>query len=167
MENYHSSTSPIIPPLQHQILINGQGSMPSKPKHSVLHTDAAGEVTLVYTFSEEEYRKGISAPKNRKVAGTDNVLAKQLNNIGPTLHNWLQNQRRQRLITTMPPYQIRTTHNTLVQLHQHKSHGFVYGSHEGGDVHSHITTEQPVFRRILKTQKLLHLFYGTKRPNNR
>ena len=63
--------------------------MSSKPTHSVLHTDAAGEVTLVYTFSEEEYRKGIAAPKNRKAAGIDNVLEKQLNNLGPTLHNWL------------------------------------------------------------------------------
>ena len=63
--------------------------MSSKSKHSVLHTDAAGEVTLVYTFSEEEYRKGIAAHKNRKTAGIDNVLAKQLNNLGPTLHKWL------------------------------------------------------------------------------
>ena len=63
--------------------------MSSKPKHSVLHTDAAGEVTPVYTFSEEEYRKGIAAPKIRKAAGIDNVLVKQLNNHGPTLHNWL------------------------------------------------------------------------------
>ena len=55
----------------------------------MLHTDAAGEVTLVYTFSEEEYRKGIAAPKNRKAAGIDNVLVKKLNNLAPTLHNWL------------------------------------------------------------------------------
>ena len=73
MENYHSRTSPIIPPLQHQILINGQGTMSSKPKHSGLHT-AAGEVTLVYTFFEEEYRKGIAPLKNGKAAGIDNVL---------------------------------------------------------------------------------------------
>ena len=63
--------------------------MPSKSKHYVPHTDADGEVTLVYTFFEEEYRKGIVAPKKIKAAGTDNVLVKQLNNLGPTLHNWL------------------------------------------------------------------------------
>ena len=61
----------------------------SKPKHSVLRTYTAGEVTLVYTFSEEEYRKEIVAPNNRKADGIDNVLVKQLNNLGPTLHNWL------------------------------------------------------------------------------
>ena len=56
--------------------------MSSESIHSVLHTDAAGEVTLVYTFSEEEYRKGIAASKNRKTACIDNVLVKQLNNLG-------------------------------------------------------------------------------------
>ena len=44
----------------------------------------------------------------------------------------------------MPHLQIRTTRNTLVQLHQHKhtttGHGFV-DSRGGGEVHSHITTE--------------------------
>ena len=63
--------------------------MSSKPKHSVLHTDAAGDVTLVYTLSEEEYKKGIAAPKNRKATGIDHALVKQQNNLGPTLHNWL------------------------------------------------------------------------------
>ena len=89
MENYHSRTAAITPPLQHQIPINGQGTKSSKPKHSVLHTDAAGEVTLVYTFSEEEYKKGIAAPNNRKDTSIDHVLVKQLNNLGPTFHNWL------------------------------------------------------------------------------
>ena len=64
----------IIPPFQHQILINGQGTMSNKPKHSGLHTDAVKEVTMVYTFFEEEYRKGIAPPKNGKAAGIDNVL---------------------------------------------------------------------------------------------
>ena len=54
----------------------------------MLHTDAAGEVMLVYTFSEEEYRKGIEASKNKKAAGIDNVLVIQQHNLGPTLHNW-------------------------------------------------------------------------------
>ena len=43
----------------------------------------------MYPFSEEEYRKGIAAPKNRKAACIDNIVVKQLNNIGQTLHNWL------------------------------------------------------------------------------
>ena len=89
MENYHSRTSAIIPPLQHQVLINGQDTMSSKPKHSVLHTDAAGEVTLVYTLFEEEYRKRIAPLKNGIAASIDNVLVKHLNNLGPIFHNWL------------------------------------------------------------------------------
>ena len=34
-------------------------------------------------------------------------------------------------------------------------------------VHSHITTEQTVFKRIQTRQKLLHFIYGAKRPNDR
>ena len=44
---------------------------------------------MVYPFSEEEYRKGISTLKNGKAAGIDDVLVKQLNNKGPNLHNCL------------------------------------------------------------------------------
>ena len=86
-ETHSSPKAPKIPPLQHQILINGQGTMSSKPKHYVLHADATGEVTLVYPFSEEECRKGIAATNTRKAAGIDNVLVKQLNNLGATLYN--------------------------------------------------------------------------------
>ena len=100
MGNYNSITSPIIPPLQHQILTNSQGIMFSTPKHSVLHTDAAGEVTLMYTFSEEEYRKGVAAPNNRKGDDIDNVLVKQLNNLGPTLHNCLLDMLNNALLQT-------------------------------------------------------------------
>ena len=34
----------------------------------------------MYTFSEEEYRKGIAAPKNRKDASIDNLLKIKRNN---------------------------------------------------------------------------------------
>ena len=50
--------------------------MSSKAKRRVLPTDAAGRVTLAYHFSEEEYRKGLSALKNGKAAGIDDVLEK-------------------------------------------------------------------------------------------
>ena len=63
--------------------------MPSKPNHPVLSTDTMGEVILVYPFSEEEYRKGRTALKNRKAAGIDDVLVEQLKNQGPILHIWL------------------------------------------------------------------------------
>ena len=61
--------------------------MSGKPKHLVLHTDATGEVTLVYPFTEEDYRKGIAALKNGKSVGIYDVLVKQLTNLGSTLHN--------------------------------------------------------------------------------
>ena len=64
--------------------------MSSKTKCPVSPTDATVEVTLVYPFSEEEYRKGIAALKNGKSAGIDDVLVKQLNNQRPTLSNWLR-----------------------------------------------------------------------------
>ena len=63
--------------------------MSSKTKCPVLPTDTTGEVTLVYPLSEEEYRKVIVALKNGRAAGIDDVLVKQLNNQGPSLHNWL------------------------------------------------------------------------------
>ena len=55
--------------------------MSRKSKYYLLHTDAAGEVTLVYAFSEEKYMKGIAVPKNIKAADIENVLVKQLNNL--------------------------------------------------------------------------------------
>ena len=61
--------------------------MSSIPKHPVLPTDATGEVTQVYPSSEEEYIIGIAAIKNGKATGIDDVLVKQLNNLGPDLLN--------------------------------------------------------------------------------
>ena len=43
---------------------------------------------MVYPFSEEEYIREIGALKN-KAAGIDDVLVKQLNNLGPKTHKWL------------------------------------------------------------------------------
>ena len=54
----------------HQLLINGRSTMPCTPKP----TEATGEVTLVYPFSEEEYRKGMASLKNGKAAGIDIVM---------------------------------------------------------------------------------------------
>ena len=42
-----------------------------------------------YTFSEEEYRKGIAALKNNKAAGIDDILVEQLKNLGPKAHKWM------------------------------------------------------------------------------
>ena len=56
--------------------------MLSKPNRPVLPTEEMGEVTLVYYFFKEEYRKGLAALKNRKAAGIDDVLVEQLKNLG-------------------------------------------------------------------------------------
>ena len=56
----------------HQLLVNGRGTMPTKPKRPVLPT-AEGIPSLMSAFSEEEYRNGIAALKY-KAAGIDVVL---------------------------------------------------------------------------------------------
>ena len=60
----------------------------SKHTRSVIYTDVTGEVTLVYPFSKD-YRKGITTLNNGKADAIDDVLVKQINNVGPTLHNWI------------------------------------------------------------------------------
>ena len=72
----------------HQVLVNGRGTMPTKPKRLLLPT--VQEIpSLVSTFSEEEYRKGIAVLKYNKAVGIDEVLVEQLNNIGPRAHKLL------------------------------------------------------------------------------
>ena len=68
------------------LLVNGQGTMPTKPKCPALPT-VEGTPSLVSAFSEEEYRKGIAALKNNKAAGIDDILVEQLKNLGPKAHN--------------------------------------------------------------------------------
>ena len=86
-------TSPIAPCLvnanqvAHQLLINSRGPMSNKPKRPVI--SPITEESMVYPFSEEEYRRGIATLKNNKAAGIDDVLVEQLKNIGPKTHKWL------------------------------------------------------------------------------
>ena len=47
------------------------------------------DYSMVYPFSEEEYRKGVAILKNNKASGRDDVLVEQLNNLGPKAHRWL------------------------------------------------------------------------------
>ena len=47
-------------------------------------TTEVGE-SMVYPFSEEEYRRGIAALKN-KAAGIDDALVEDLKNVGPKTH---------------------------------------------------------------------------------
>ena len=72
----------------HHLLVNGQGTMPTKPKCPALPT-VEGKPLLVSAFSEEEYRKGIAALKNNKAAGIDDLRVEQLKNLGPFAQKWL------------------------------------------------------------------------------
>ena len=87
-------TSPIAPCLvsanqvAHQLLINRRGTISNKPKRPVLSPTA--EESMVYPFSEEEYRRGgIATLKNNKAAGIDDVLVELLNQLGLNTHKWL------------------------------------------------------------------------------
>ena len=73
----------------HQLLVNGRGNMPSKPKRPVIPETEAG-TSMVSPFSEDEYRKGVATLKNNKAAGRDDVLVEQLKNLGPNAHKWLR-----------------------------------------------------------------------------
>ena len=63
--------------------------MSFRPKRHVLPSTTEGEVSKVYPFSEDEYIKGVAVLKNNKAAGRDNVLAKQLTDLGPIANGWL------------------------------------------------------------------------------
>ena len=73
----------------HQLLVNGRGTMPSKSKRPVLPPATEGDYSRVYSFSEEEYRKGVAMLKNNKASGRDDFLEEQLSNLGPNAHRWL------------------------------------------------------------------------------
>ena len=74
--------------IAHHLLVNGQGTMPTKPKCPALPT-VEGKPSLMSAFSEEEYRKRIAALKTNKTAGIDDILVEQLKNLGPKAHKWL------------------------------------------------------------------------------
>ena len=60
--------------------------MPTKPKRPILTTVEQSDQSLVYPFTEEEYRKRIATLKNNKAAGIDVVLVEQLKHLGPKAH---------------------------------------------------------------------------------
>ena len=67
----------------HQLLVNGRGTMPSNTNRPVLPPETVGDYSMVYAFSEEEYRNGVTIMNNNKASGRDDVLVEQLKNIGP------------------------------------------------------------------------------------
>ena len=48
--------------------------MPTKPKRPILTTVEQSEWSLVYPFTDKEYRKRIATLTNDKAAGIDEVL---------------------------------------------------------------------------------------------
>ena len=74
--------------VDHQLLVNGRSTMTSKSKRNILPPETEGDYSMVYTFSKEEYRKGVTILKNNKAAGRD-VLVEQLNNLGSNAHRWM------------------------------------------------------------------------------
>ena len=80
-----------------KVIVNGRGSMPSKPKRPVIPGTEAG-TSMVSPFSEDEYRKGVATLKNNKAAGRDDVLMDQLKNLGPYAHKWLHAMLNHRLL---------------------------------------------------------------------
>ena len=63
--------------------------MPTKPKCPKLSPISEDDSSLVFPFTEEEYKKGIATLKNKKAAVIEDVLVEQLKNIGPRAHRWL------------------------------------------------------------------------------
>ena len=72
-----------------QLLINGQGTMPTKPKRPILPPIQEGTPTMAHPFIEEEYIKGIAALKNNKAAGIYDVLVEKLKHLGLKDNKWL------------------------------------------------------------------------------
>ena len=68
-----------------KVIVNGRGNMSSKPKRPAMPETDAG-TSMVSSFSEDEYRKGVATLKNNKAAGRDDVQVEQLQNIGPNAH---------------------------------------------------------------------------------
>ena len=73
----------------HQILVNGQGTMPTKPTRPILPPIQEDTPIMAPPFSEQEYKKGIAALKNNKAAGRDDVLVEQLKHLGQKANKWL------------------------------------------------------------------------------
>ena len=73
----------------HQLLVNGRGEIPTKPKCPKLSPVSGDDSSLVLPFTEEQYKKDIVTLKNKKEVGIDDILVKEQNNLGPRAHRWL------------------------------------------------------------------------------
>ena len=160
----------------HQLLFNGRGTMPSKPKRHVLPTATEGDYSMVYPFSEEEYRKEVAILKNNKASGRDDVLVQQLNNLGPKAHRWLltmlnkcfmENKistlwRRSKIITILKPGEdsaISKSYRPISLLcHTYKLYEIMILNRISPTIEQHLIKEQASFRHGKScTSQLLNL----------
>ena len=68
--------------------------MPSKPMRPLLYPATEGDYSMVYPFSEEEYRKGVAILKNNKASGRDDVLVEKLESWSQRPHMAADNAKR-------------------------------------------------------------------------
>ena len=97
--------------------------------------------TIVRTYLNNRQHNKVTNPTALTVHHSETTLPRETmsqlrTNKCPLLRLYLNKIDEETPITTMPSLPIRTTHNTLVQLHQHKhtttGHGFADGSRGGG-----------------------------------
>ena len=81
--------------VSHQSLINGQETMPTKPKRPILPHNQEGTPTMAHPFSEEEYKKCIAADNNRK----DTLQALHTSFVNTAIDNMKDN----RVLNNRPP----------------------------------------------------------------
>ena len=157
-------TSPNLPCLvnsnqvAHHLLVNGQGTMRTKPKCHALQT-VVGKPSLVSAFSEDEYRKGIAALKNNKAAGIDDILVEQLKNLGPNAHKWLHTM----LNTCFIENKIVEWNRTKLENTPHPKYlGVTLDRTLSYKEHMH-NTKMKVATRKQSTKKVVQIEMGSKR----
>ena len=150
--------------------------MPTKPKRPILTTVEQSEQSLVYPFTEEEYRKGIATLKNNKTASIDDVLIEQLKLLGPKAHRWLQSMlntcftenkipkvwRQSRIIAILKPGKYASIPKSYIPIsllcHTYKLYERLILNRITPTVESHLIKEQAGFRPgKLCTSQLLNL----------
>ena len=131
----------------HQLLVNGKGSMPSKPKRPVLAPATKGDYSMVIPFSEEEYRKGVAILKNNKAAGRDDVLVEQLNNLAPKAHRRLLPMLNKCLMENKIPSLWRQSYIPISLLcHTYKLYKRMILNRIAPTIEQHLIKEQTGFR---------------------
>ena len=148
----------------HQLLVSGRGEMPTKPKCPKVSPISEDDSSLVFPFTEEEYKKGIVTLKNKKEASIDDVLVEQLENLGPRAHRWLHSmlnvcftenripkvRRQSKIIAILKPGKdpaIPKSYNPIsILCHMYKLYERLILNRIAPSVDQHIIKEQAGFR---------------------